>query len=192
MTSAIDVAAVIRSKGHTDDWKVQKLVYYCQAWSLVWDGVPLFNEEIQAWRDGPVCPAVRNAGWAGDTTVLSQRQLDTVGAVLSLYGAKSRDWLINLTHRERPWIEARGGALPHERTNAEITAQAMKSFYAPFAQSKSFSDAYREELEFLAHEPEGLPPPESDPTVDGSSFLRWLEVGDGSPWLADPRALSAG
>lgn len=37
--------------------KLQKLVYYCQAWHLVWDGRPMFPEEIQAWASGPVCPA---------------------------------------------------------------------------------------------------------------------------------------
>ncbi|MEE1314623.1 MAG: Panacea domain-containing protein [Faecalimonas sp.] len=31
------------------------LIYYCQAWSLGWDGVPLFDEEFEAWANGPVC-----------------------------------------------------------------------------------------------------------------------------------------
>lgn len=26
--------------------KLQKLVYYCQAWSLAFDGVPLFEQEF--------------------------------------------------------------------------------------------------------------------------------------------------
>ncbi len=47
------------SKGEQiSTWKLQKLVYYCQAWSLVWDDNILFPEEIQAWTDGPVCPAL--------------------------------------------------------------------------------------------------------------------------------------
>ncbi|MCG7276629.1 Panacea domain-containing protein [Corynebacterium singulare] len=28
--------------------KLQKLVYYAQAWSLVWDEKPLFNSRIEA------------------------------------------------------------------------------------------------------------------------------------------------
>ncbi|WP_334139502.1 Panacea domain-containing protein [Thermovirga lienii] len=35
-------------------WKLQKLIYYCQAWSLVWDHSPLFDEAIEAWANGPV------------------------------------------------------------------------------------------------------------------------------------------
>lgn len=36
--------------------KLEKLTYYCQAWSLAWDDVPLFDEEFEAWANGPVCP----------------------------------------------------------------------------------------------------------------------------------------
>ena len=36
--------------------KLQKLVYYCQAWHLAWEGRALFPEAIQAWASGPVCP----------------------------------------------------------------------------------------------------------------------------------------
>ncbi|WP_340375862.1 type II toxin-antitoxin system antitoxin SocA domain-containing protein [Streptomyces sp. SS7] len=34
--------------------KLQKLVYYCQAWHLAWEGRALFPEAIQAWASGPV------------------------------------------------------------------------------------------------------------------------------------------
>ncbi|MDR2895454.1 MAG: DUF4065 domain-containing protein [Propionibacteriaceae bacterium] len=37
--------------------KLEKLLYYCQGWSLAWDGVPLFKEPLEAWANGPVCPA---------------------------------------------------------------------------------------------------------------------------------------
>ena len=36
--------------------KLQKLIYYSQAWSLVWDDEPLFPERIEAWINGPVVP----------------------------------------------------------------------------------------------------------------------------------------
>ena len=34
--------------------KLQKILYYAQGWSYVWDGVPLFEEEFEAWQYGPV------------------------------------------------------------------------------------------------------------------------------------------
>jgi len=35
-------------------FKCQCTIYYSQAWSLVWDESPLFEEDIQAWANGPV------------------------------------------------------------------------------------------------------------------------------------------
>lgn len=35
--------------------RLQKLCYYSQAWSLVWDGSPLFREDFQARANGSVC-----------------------------------------------------------------------------------------------------------------------------------------
>ncbi len=38
--------------------KLQKLVYYCQAWNVVWEREPLFPEAIEAWINGPVVRAL--------------------------------------------------------------------------------------------------------------------------------------
>ncbi|HBY79059.1 MAG TPA: hypothetical protein DEG47_19150, partial [Cyanobacteria bacterium UBA11148] len=57
MARAVDVAKYILTKtGEMTAMKLQKLVYYSQAWSLVWDESPLFDEDIQAWANGPVVP----------------------------------------------------------------------------------------------------------------------------------------
>src|ERR1700733_8590182 len=57
MATVFDVAAYILAKrGGMTAWKLQKLVYYSQAGSLVWDERPLFAERIEAWANGPVCP----------------------------------------------------------------------------------------------------------------------------------------
>jgi hypothetical protein len=57
MPSAHDFAAyVLAEQGEMTTWKLQKLVYYSQAWHLVWDGEPLFTERIEAWA-GTRCRA---------------------------------------------------------------------------------------------------------------------------------------
>src|SRR5665213_2316970 len=57
LASVDDVAAaILKRTGAIDTFKLQKLVYYCQAWHLVWDGVPLFKARIEAWANGPVVP----------------------------------------------------------------------------------------------------------------------------------------
>ena len=61
MATVFDVAAyILNQKGELTTWKLQKLVCYSQAWSPVWDEEPLFEEDIQAWINGPVCPALYN------------------------------------------------------------------------------------------------------------------------------------
>ena len=137
--SVLDVAAYILSKrGSMTTWKLQKLVYYSQAWSLVWDERPLFPERIEAWANGPVAPVLYNyhRGYfviskieAGNQANLDQKAVETVNAVLDYYGDKSPQWLSDLTHSEAPWKEARGDLPPGSRCEREITLQAMAGFY---------------------------------------------------------------
>lgn len=57
MASVFDVAKYILSKtGKISTWKLQKLCYYSQAWELAWTGNSLFDEDFEAWANGPVCP----------------------------------------------------------------------------------------------------------------------------------------
>lgn len=140
MANAIDVAAYILAKrGEMTAMKLQKLVYYSQAWALVWDEKPLFGEAIEAWANGPVCPALYarhkgqfivkpgDVGGNGESLVSSEK--DTVDRVVAFYGDRSAAWLSDLTHSEPPWKNARGGKAPGERCDAEITHEAMAEYY---------------------------------------------------------------
>lgn len=139
MADVFDVAQyILMKKGQMTAWKLQKLVYYAQAWSLVWDECPLFSQRIEAWANGPVCPALYNAhrgaflvqGIAqGNADHLAKDARETVDAVLSHYGDKSSQWLSDLTHQEDPWINARRGLPEGERSNVEITHGAMADYY---------------------------------------------------------------
>ena len=141
--SALDVAAYILEKQPTDNqlttWKLQKLVYYCQAWSLVWDEKPLFEENILAWANGPVVKELYNEHKGsfyvteisnGNSNLLSSNQKDTIDQVLKAYGDKSGQWLSDLTHMETPWLEAREGIPPGERSQVEIPLSAMLEYYS--------------------------------------------------------------
>lgn len=118
-------------------WKLQKLVYYSQAWSLVWDERPMFQDPIQAWANGPVCPALYNkhrgqftvTEVAGDPGTLDAIAQETVDAVLLYYGDKHPQWLSDLTHAEAPWKDTRGTLPPGAACNREITHDAMASYY---------------------------------------------------------------
>jgi len=136
--SVHDVASAILKKiGPMTAMKLEKLVYYCQAWSLVWDEEPMFHERIEAWAGGPVVPALyyRHRGqfqidkWEGNPENLTPGQCDTIEGVLNYYGSKPSQWLSDLTHNEEPWIRARAGLASLERGNREITLASMAEYY---------------------------------------------------------------
>ncbi len=134
-----DVTAyILQQAGEMTAMKLHKLVYYAQAWSLVWDERPLFEDRIEAWANGPVVPELyeRHRGrfliahWPdGDPSTLTPQEMETVDAVLDYYAPHRAQALSDLTHREQPWREARHGLSPGERGNHEITHAAMDEYY---------------------------------------------------------------
>lgn len=138
--SAHDVAAhILQKQGAMTTMKLQKLVYYCQAWSLVWDEEPLFQEKIEAWANGPVVRELYDkhkgffniSTWRlGDPSKLSRKQVNTIKSVLDYYGDKTSQWLSDLTHKEEPWKNARQGLVPSERGSSEITHASMSEYYS--------------------------------------------------------------
>jgi len=139
MATVHDVAAyILRKQGPMSAMKLQKLVYYCQAWSLVWDEQPLFNERIQAWANGPVVPDLYElhrgrymlSTWPqGNHRNLEDDQIETVNGVLGYYGDKTSQWLSDLTHREDPWLMARKGLPSGARGSRVITKASMAEYY---------------------------------------------------------------
>ncbi len=139
MANVKDVAAYILEKlGQITAMKLQKLVYYSQAWSLVWDEKPLFSERIEAWANGPVVPdlyEVHKGSFklsklpCGNSSILNSLETETIDKVLEFYGDKSSQWLSDLTHQENPWFDAREGLRPGERGNNEIIHAAMAEYY---------------------------------------------------------------
>jgi len=139
MANVLDVAAfVLTNAGEMTAWKLQKLVYYSQAWSLVWDERPIFAEHIQAWANGPVCPDLYQYHRGkflvskiavGDPGKLTSDEVETVEAVLKYYGGKSAQELSDLTHSEAPWKDARGDLPPGASCTREISHTAMAAYY---------------------------------------------------------------
>lgn len=137
--SVHDVAAyILERSGEMTAMKLQKLVYYTQAWSLVWDERPLFAERIEAWANGPVVRELYEkhrglfqvASWPhGDPNALSTQERATIDAVLDYYAPHPSQALSDLTHREQPWREARRGLSPGQRGHQEITLASMAEYY---------------------------------------------------------------
>ena len=143
MANIFDTAKyIIEHSGHNgkmSTMKLQKLCYYAQAWSLVWDDAPLFDEDFQAWANGPVCRELYDktrgqyyatsedeAGGEGD---LTSNQLDTINTVLDYYAPHDAQWLSQLTHMEDPWKDARKGYPPGSHCENIITKESMAMYY---------------------------------------------------------------
>ena len=129
MLSAIDVAKHIIGIGYDperpDDsvfinrLRLQKLLYYCQGWSLALLGRPLFQEQFQAWVDGPVVRSVYEAFPGHASGLIAPQMVDTplnqlseteaalVEMVWKEYSHYTPRELVNKTHNEPAWAEAR-------------------------------------------------------------------------------------
>ena len=136
--NVLDVAEyILEKKKFIPAMKLQKLVYYCQAWSLVWEDRPMYKNKIEAWANGPVVVTLYHAhkgkylldSVGGDSSKLSSPDIESIDAVLKYYGNKSSQWLSDLTHQENPWKDARGDLRRGERGNEEITLASMAEYY---------------------------------------------------------------
>ena len=137
--------------------KLQKIIYYCQAWHMVFFGREntLLDERPQAWVNGPAYPEVykeykKDGAYVTDPMTkedfgvedvestlkdlteklnFSIEQTKCLNSVISLYGVKDEAQLISYTHCEKPWAEMREGLLPFQRSTKELSLDTMYNYY---------------------------------------------------------------
>lgn len=127
--------------------KLQKLLYYIQAWNLAYDKKPLFDGAFQAWIHGPVNRIIYNQFkdskyMYSSISVKDLKDVDLsfprikeeekafIDGVLEVYAPFSDVQLEKMTHDESPWLEAREGLQPFERCEVEISEATMATYYA--------------------------------------------------------------
>lgn len=134
MTTVFDVAKyILDTIGEISTMKLQKLCYYSQAWHLVWEPKPLFNEDFYHWENGPVCRELFNlhqGSFYVSTDIipenlsrgeLSASQKTVVDKVLEYYGKYDGAQLSELTHKEDPWAKT--------QSNCVIQKDCIKKYY---------------------------------------------------------------
>lgn len=139
MASVHDVAAfILQKQSPMTAMKLQKLVYYSQAWHLVWEERPLFTAPIEAWANGPVVRELYqeykgqfrvSKATRGNPKSLDSEEISSINAVLNYYGPMSAHDLSELTHRENPWKDARRGLPAGVRSEAVISLTSMAEYY---------------------------------------------------------------
>jgi uncharacterized phage-associated protein len=117
--------------------KLQKLLYYSQAWHLALFKHPLFKEEIEAWVHGPVVPEIfrryRDCKWSPipDSKLNSVCQFRPhLEEVWRVYGNFTAFELERLTHSEDPWKNARIGIASDASSHNIISKSSMRDYYA--------------------------------------------------------------
>lgn len=181
---AADVAAYILSLGPREGLELQKLVYYAQAWSLAWDGSALFDDRIEAWPMGPVAPDLwrqhRNQPLVrhveGQPERLTAQARATVDAVLRFYGPLGSSRLVDMTHDDQPWLDARGELPAGARSSKRISELAMQRFYTA-QQLLGTPTPTREAVATVQEAPLGRALDVADRHIDRwSDTLDWLAV----------------
>ncbi len=150
MAGVRDVAAAVLTRtGPITTMKLQKLLYYAQAWHLVFQRKPMFDEKIEAWPQGPVTPSIFaghrkqyqvTSGPSGHAGALTAPENATLTWVMDKYAHYSAETLSRLTHMESPWRAARGIVDENEKSSQPIAHDQMRHFYArrsPMSTSRS-------------------------------------------------------
>ncbi len=128
------------------DWKkinhkkLQKLTYYAQAWNLAINNKKLFNNNIEAWVNWPVVPELYReyrSYWymdisstkSSDLSIFNKDEIKILEEVYKIYWVYESDYLVWLTHNEKPWLEARWELEESESSNNIIKDEVMKDYY---------------------------------------------------------------
>lgn len=106
--------------------KLQKVLYFAQAYYLAKLGKPLFSDNIEAWEYGPVVPSIyRKYKTNGNNPIISEEDKKVVQKIWGTFGGYSASRLVDITHAHTPWKEA-------SKTSSQIIPnKALKEYYTP-------------------------------------------------------------
>ena len=120
--------------------KVQKLLYYAEAWTQTLVNEELFAEKLEAWAHGPVVPEIfqefREHGWnplpvpnQEKIPVISPQAEEVLQQVFDTYGDLPAKTLEDMTHKDEPYIKARGNLSGEERCDVVIPKNEIQNFF---------------------------------------------------------------
>ena len=114
------------------EMKMHKLMYFSQREALMNTNEPLFGNDFEAWRYGPVLPEVRDEyhsttpKFSGNYGKLSDVEKSLVAAVYTMYASRSAWTLSSLSHEEYSWKQARAGLSPDAPSQKKLSLSAMR------------------------------------------------------------------
>jgi len=138
MTTISNLANAFLSLEPMTNKKLQKLCYYAKALHLALYDENIIAEPFEAWIHGPVCRQLYDRYKTYGKNAIDKElvEVDTsndlmvfVHQIYDAYGHLTDDELEIVTHREEPWIEARGDSEPLQSCEESISEDTMKSYY---------------------------------------------------------------
>lgn len=117
--------------------KLQKLLYFAQAYYLANFDEELFAEDMQAWTHGPVVPSVwhvyKRYSWeslpVGPEAVVSPKIVPYLEAIYANFSKFDAKELERITHDHTPWRETRKDLRPELKCSDPIEKKTIKDFY---------------------------------------------------------------
>lgn len=122
---------------------VLKLVYIAHGWSLALRGLPLIENDIEAWQYGPVIPdlyhkikvygsgPIKEMLRTRDASDLETEEQSLIAAVFKAYKEFSAFKLSALTHAQgTPWFEVWNVEKGHFDKNLKIRNDKIKSHFS--------------------------------------------------------------
>ena len=113
-------------------------MFYADAWSLALHNKELFPEKFQAWVHGPVLVSqyhrFKEFKWRPITDEIKAAEVslelrEHLNEIVDVYGSETAVSLELMTHREKPWLEARGDISSSEPSSAQISKAITRAFY---------------------------------------------------------------
>jgi uncharacterized phage-associated protein len=152
----------IKNEIELNHLKLQKLLYYIQAWHLVYfEKQNIFDDLPEAWVNGPVYRRVYDEfkNWrmydefcikdecknkfddyftqSKEKLELTEEQWKYLDSILTHYSTMSHERLVYLTHLEDPWNNARKGIEPFTYSNQIISEEDMFNYYSKLLKNKN-------------------------------------------------------
>jgi uncharacterized phage-associated protein len=118
--------------------KLQKILYFIEAYSLVVKGQSMFSDSIQAWEYGPVIPTAYHSfkqnksdpifPEEGYVVLLDEERRKVIEDVWNTFNKFSASRLVEITHRHTPWKEA--FKLTQKGLDGEISREEIAKYYS--------------------------------------------------------------
>lgn len=135
---------LLAKSGDITPLALQKLLYYAQSFYYAFFHAELFLMPCYAWQHGPVYPEIyfqfREYGsdpiqkstesFLKSTSGLTEKEIRFLDCIIEIFGQYSGSFLRNLTHKESPWIEARGDLGENDRGTVEISRKKIHDYFS--------------------------------------------------------------